>query len=80
MSEHELRANDIVREMHALIVSRAEQRNSARSDALRQVPNFVMDNWAWLYCAASTIRRGAKAGTDAKMLQAKFALNWTGPY
>ena len=66
--------------MHALIISRVERRNSALSDALSQVPNFVVDNWVWLYNTASIIRQGAKAGTDAKVLKTKFALNWTGPY
>ena len=48
-SERLQRANDTVREMHALTVSRVEQRASALSDALRQVPNFVVGNWVWLY-------------------------------
>ena len=56
--------------MHALTVFRAEQRSSALSEALRQIPNFVMGNLAWLYNTASTIRQGAKAGTDAKVLKA----------
>ena len=79
-SELQQRANDIVREMHALTVSRVERRNSALSDALRQVPNFVVGFWAWLYNTASTIRQGAKAGKDTKVLKTKFALSWTGPY
>ena len=79
-SECQQRANDIVREMHVLTISRVERRNKALSDALRQVPNFVVNNWIWLYNTTSTIRQGAKAGTDAKVLKTKFALNWTGPY
>ena len=79
-SERQQLANDIIREMHALTVSRSERRNSAVSDALRQVPNFVVGNWVWLYSTASTIRQRAKAGTDAKARKIKFALNWTGPY
>ena len=43
-SERQQRANDIVREMHALTGSRVERRNSALSDTLRQVPNFVVGN------------------------------------
>ena len=74
-SERQQRANDIVREMHALTVSRVERRNSALSDALRQVLNFVVGTWVWLYSTASTIRQGAKAGTDAKVLKTKFALD-----
>ena len=74
-SELQQRANDIVREINALTVSRVERRNSALSDALRQVINFVVGNWVWLHNTASTIRQGAKAGTDAKVLKTKFALN-----
>ena len=73
-------ANDIVREMHSLTVSRVERRKSALSNALRQVPNFVVGNWVWLCNTASTICQGTKAGTDVKVLKTKFALNWTGPY
>ena len=79
-SEHQQRANDIFREMHALTVSRVERRNSSLSDALRQVPNVVVGDWVLLYITASTVRQGAKAGADAKVLKNKFALNWTGPY
>ena len=42
--ERQQRANEIVCEMHALAVSRVERRNSALSDALRQVPDFVVGN------------------------------------
>eukprot|EP00904_Undaria_pinnatifida_P007854 jgi/Undpi1/4199/HiC_scaffold_16.g07566.m1 len=55
-------------------------RNSALADALRPAPNFTVDGWAWVYNSASTIRQGVKANTDAKVLKAKLALNWTGPY
>ena len=41
-SERQQRANDIVREMHALTVPRVKRRNLALSDALRRVPNFVV--------------------------------------
>ena len=78
-SERQQRANDNVREMHALTVSRVERRNSALSDALRQVPNFAVGNWVCVYNTAFTIRQGVKAGTDAKVLKTKFALNWTSP-
>ena len=61
--------------MRALTVSRVERRTSALLDALRQIPNFVVGNWAWLCNTASTIRQGAKAGTEAK-----FAIYWAGPY
>ena len=33
-----------------------------------------------MYNSASTIRQGVKANTDAKVLEAKLVLNWTGPY
>ena len=33
-----------------------------------------------MYKSASTIRQGVKAKTDAKVLKAKLALNWTDPY
>lgn len=53
----------VVREHHALIVSRA------LSDALRQVSNFVGDNWARV---PYSIRQGVKAGTEAKVLMVIF--------
>ena len=37
-----------------------------------------MGGWAWLYSSASTIRQSVKANTDANVLKAKLALNWTG--
>ena len=39
-----------------------------------------MGGWAWVYYSASTIRQGAKVNAEAKVLKAKLALNWTGPY
>ena len=33
-----------------------------------------------MYNSASPIRQGVKANTDAKVLKAKLALDWTGPY
>ena len=39
-----------------------------------------MGGWSWAYNLASTIRQGLKANTDAKVLKAQLALNWTGPY
>ena len=32
-----------------------------------------------MYNSVSPIRQGVKANTDAKVLKAKLALNWTGP-
>ena len=74
------RANDIVRAQHALTVSRVNRRNSALADALRPAPNFAKGGWAWVYNSASTIRQGVKANIDARVVKAKLALNWTGPY
>ena len=34
----------------------------------------------WVYNTASTIRQGAKVGTDAKVLKVNLLLNWTGPF
>ena len=79
-TDRQKRANDIVRAHHALTVSRVNRRNSALTNALRPAPNFAVGDWAWVYNFASTIRQGAKANTDAKVLKAKLALNWTGPY
>ena len=66
--------------MHALTVSRVKRRNSALSDALHQVPNFVVGHWVLLYNSSSTLRQGAGVGTDVKVLNTKFVLNWTGSY
>ena len=33
-----------------------------------------------MYNTAATIHQGAKKVTDAKVLEAKLSLNWTGPY
>ena len=79
-TDRQKRPNDIVRAHHALTVSRVNRKNSALGDALRPAPNFTVGGWAWVYNSASTIRQGVKANTDAKVLRAKLALNWTGPY
>ena len=47
---------------------------------LRPAPKFAVGGWDWVYTSASTIRQGVKANTDAKVLKAKHALNWTDPY
>ena len=78
-TDQQKRANDILRAHHALAVSRVNRRNSALLDALRPAPNFTVGGWAWVYNSASTIRQGVEANTDAKVLKAKLALNWTGP-
>ena len=74
------RANDIVRAHHALTVSRVNRRNSALADSLRPARNFTVGGLAWVHNSVSTICQGVKANTDAKVLEAKPALNWTGPY
>ena len=74
------RANDIVRAHHALIVSHVNCGNSALTDALRPAPISTVDGGAWVHKSASTIRQGVKANTHVKVLKAKLALNWTGPY
>ena len=73
-------ANDIVRAHHALTVYRVNRRNPALADALRPAPNFTTGGWVWVYNSVSTIRQGVKANTDAKLLKAELALNWTDPY
>ena len=73
-------AYDIVREHHALTISRVERRNSSLSDALRVVPKFAVGGWVWVYNTAVTIRRGTKTDTDTTVFKAKLWLNWTGPY
>ena len=69
-----------VREQHALDIARVERRNSALSDGLKQLPTYAIGGWVWVYNTAATVRQGAKAGTDAKVLKAKLSLNWTGPF
>ena len=39
-----------------------------------------MDGRAWAYNSASTIRQGARANKDAKVLKAKLAFKSTSPY
>ena len=79
-TDRQKRANDIVRAHHALTVSRVNRINSALADVRHPAPTFATDGWAWVYDSVSTIRQGVQADTDAKVLKAKLALNWTGPY
>ena len=74
-TDRQQRAYDIVREHHAITVSRVERRNSALSDAMRPVPKLAVGGWVWVYNAPATIRQGTKADTDAKVLKAKLSLN-----
>ena len=79
-TDRQKRANDIVRAHDALTVSRVNRRNFTLADALRPAPNFAVGGWALVYNSVSTIRQDVKANTDAKVLKAKLALNWTGLY
>ena len=79
-TDRQKRANDMVRAHHVLIVSRVNRRSSALADALRPAPNSATGGWAWVYNSASTTLQSVKVNTDAKVHNAKVALNWTGPY
>ena len=78
-TDRQKRAYDIIREHHALTVSRVERRHSALTNALRAVPTFAVGGSVWVYNTAATIRQGAKTDTDVKALKDKLSLNWTGP-
>ena len=79
-TDRQQHAYDVIREHHALTVSRVERRNSAPSDVLRAVLKFPAGGWVWTYNTAATIRQGAKTDTDAKVLKAKLSRNWTCTY
>ena len=51
-----------------------ERQNSALSDALKQLPIYAIDGCVWVYQTAATILKGAKSGTDAKVLKEKLSL------
>lgn len=70
----------LVREQHALNVTRVERRNSSLSDGLKQLPIYAVGDWVGIYNTASTIRQGARAGTDGKVLKAKLLLKRTRPF
>ena len=67
-----------VRELHAIYVSRLDCRNAPLMDALRLLPPFSVNGWAWIYNSATTIRQGARKGTDAIVLKTKLSFNWIG--
>ena len=73
-ADRQRRAYALVREQHALSVSHVERQNSALSDALKQLPIYAIDGCVWVYQTAATIRKGAKSGTDAKVLKEKLSL------
>ena len=79
-ADRQRRSYALVREQYALNIARAERRNSALSDGLKQLPTYAIGGWVWVYNTAATIRQGAKAGTDAKVLKEKLSLNWTWPF
>ena len=79
-TDRQNRANDIVRAHHALTATRVNRINPGLADTLRQAPYFAVGGWAWVDNSASAIRQGVKANTDAIVLKAKLALNWTGPF
>ena len=64
-------AYEVVREQHALDISSVERRNSALSDALKQLPIYAVSGWVCIYNTAATIRQGTKSSTDAKVLKEK---------
>ena len=57
-----------------------KRRNSALSDAHKQLSNYTVGGWVWIYNTSATIRQCAKSGTDATVLKKKLSLNWTGPF
>ena len=73
-------AYSLVRELHRLTVSRLQRRNAPIMAALLASPPFSVGGWAWVYNSASTIRQGARKGTDATVLKTKLSLNWNGPF
>ena len=44
-TDHQQRAYALVREQHALTVSRVERRNPALSGALKQLPTYTVGGW-----------------------------------
>ena len=64
--ERQQRAYELVREQHALTVTRVNGRNSALSDALLRRPKYTAGGWVWVYNTAATIRQGLGKGADNK--------------
>ena len=77
--DRQRRSYELVRECHALTVSRIQRRNADLSKAVTP-PSFVVGKWAWVYNTAATIRQGAQKDTDDQVLKAKLSLPWTGPF
>ena len=74
-ADRKRRANALFREQHALTVSRVECRNSALSNAFKQLPTYTVGGWVWVYNTVATIRLGAEAGTDATVFKEKLSLH-----
>ena len=79
-TNHQRRSYALLRDQHELNIARDERPNSALSDGFKQLPTYAIGGWVWVYNTASTIRQGAKVGTDAKVLKVNLLLNWTGPF
>ena len=75
--ERQQHAYELVREQHALIVTRVNERNSTLSDTFLRRPKYVAGGWVWVYNTAATIRQGLHKGVDSKGLKLKLSLNWT---
>ena len=67
-------------DLAADLTVRVERRNSALSDALKQLLIYTIGGWVWIYNTAATIRQCAKSDTDAKTLEEKLSPSWTGPF
>ena len=84
-ADRQRRSYELVREQHALTVSRMERRNSKLSDALHKRPVYATGGWVWVYNSKLTIRHGSKlsakarADADSQVLKKK-SLNWIGPF
>ena len=79
-ADRQRRSYDIVREQHAITVSRLARRHSTLTDALHKTPAYAAGGWVWVYNTAATIRQGATKDAGGGVLKSKLALNWTGPY
>ena len=67
-TDRQQREYDIVREHHAVTISRVERRNSAQSDTLHLVPQKIdVGGWVWVYNTTATICDGPKTDADAKV-------------
>ena len=75
--ERQQHAYELVREQHALIVTRVNERNSTLSDTFLRLPNMWPAVGVWVCNTAATIRQGLHKGVDSKVLKEKLSLNWT---